>query len=74
MQQRRLHRHETCPLHCNSDMSALESIEISGGNDEGKSVIGYYIIIVRDLMVQLCLLSDFKHQVLQYDGVTLLMK
>ena len=32
MKQRRLHRHKTCPIHCDSDMVALEDIENSGGN------------------------------------------
>ena len=43
-------------------------------NNKGESVIGYYMIIFCDLMVQLGLLSDFKHQFLQWDGVTLSMK
>ena len=37
-------------------------------NNEGKSGVGYYMIIVCDLMVQLGLLVDFKRQVLQWDG------
>ena len=40
-------------------------------NNEGESDIGYSIIIGRDLMVQLGLLADFKHQVLQWGGLTL---
>ena len=43
-------------------------------NDKGKSGIGYDMIIGRDLMVQQGLLSEFKHQVLQWDGVTVPMK
>ena len=43
-------------------------------NNEGKSGIGYYMIIGCDLMVQLVLPDDLKHQVLQWDGVTVLMK
>ena len=37
-------------------------------------VIGYDMIIVRDLMVQLGLSSKFKRQFLQWDGVTVPMK
>ena len=43
-------------------------------NDKGDSGIGYYMIICHDLMVQLDLTSDFKHQVLQLYGATLHMK
>ena len=43
-------------------------------NDEGKSGIGYDMIICRDLMVQLGLTADFKRQVLQWDGTTVHMK
>ena len=42
--------------------------------NEGESVIGYSIIIIHDLMVQLGLFSSFKHQSLQWDGVTAPMK
>ena len=43
-------------------------------NDEGKSGIGYYMIIGRDLMVQLGLTADFKRQVLQWDSTTVHIK
>ena len=43
-------------------------------NDEGESGIGYDTIIGSELMVQLGLTSDFKCQVLQWDGATVLMK
>ena len=43
-------------------------------NDKGDSGIGYYMIIGRDLMVQLGLTSKFKRQVLQWDGATVHMK
>ena len=43
-------------------------------NNEGESGIGYDIIIVRDMMVQLGLTANFKHQVLQWDGTNLHMK
>ena len=43
-------------------------------NNEGKSGIGYDTIIGRDLMVQLGPTSNFKHQVLQWDGATVHMK
>ena len=43
-------------------------------NDEGKSVIGYDMIIGRDLMVKLFVLADFNHQVLQWYGIPALMK
>ena len=43
-------------------------------NNEVESEIGYDMIIVRYLMVQLGLLYGFKNQVLQWDGVTVPMK
>ena len=43
-------------------------------NNEGKSVIGYDMIIGRDLMVQLGLAADFKRQAFQWDGTTVHMK
>ena len=43
-------------------------------NDIGKSGIGYAMIVGHDLMVQLGLPVNFKHQVLQWDGVTIHMK
>ena len=42
--------------------------------NEGQLVIGYDIIIGRDLMVQLGLSAEFKRQVLEWDGVTVPMK
>ena len=39
-------------------------------NDKGESGIGYDMIIGRDLMVQIVLTTDFKRQVLQWDGAT----
>ena len=51
-------------------MPDLSSIKIINhrfhlDNDKGESGIGYDIIIVRDLMVQLGLTDEFKRQVLQ---------
>ena len=43
-------------------------------NDQGESGIGYDMIIGCDLMIQLCLTFDFKHQVLQWYGATVHMK
>ena len=43
-------------------------------NDEGESGIGYEKIIVRDLMLQLGLTADFKHQLLQWDDAIVHMK
>ena len=43
-------------------------------NEKGELVVGYDIIIGRDLMVQLGLTDDFKHQFLQWDGNTVHMK
>ena len=43
-------------------------------NNEDESVIGYDMIIGLDLMVQLGLLEDLKHQFLQWGGVTVSMK
>ena len=42
--------------------------------DKGKSVMGYDMIIGRDLMVQLGLTADFKREVLQCNGATVHMK
>ena len=43
-------------------------------NNDGKSVIGYCIIIGHKLMAQIRLLDEFKLPVLQWDGVTVTMK
>ena len=43
-------------------------------NNKVESDIGYDMIIGHDLMVQLGLLVGFKHQVLQWDDITLSMK
>ena len=43
-------------------------------NDKGGSGIGYDMIIVRDLMVQIGLTFNFNCQVLQWDGATVHMK
>ena len=43
-------------------------------NDKGESGIGYDMIILCDLMIQLGLSSDFKCQVLQWGGVTVPVK
>ena len=43
-------------------------------NEKGELGIGYDMIIRRDLMVQLGLTANFKHQFLQYDGTTLNIK
>ena len=42
--------------------------------NKGESGIGYYMIIVFDLVVQIGLSDDFKHQVLKWDGATVLIK
>ena len=43
-------------------------------NDKGESGIGYDMIIVRELMVQLGLAANFKRQVFQWYGATAQMK
>ena len=43
-------------------------------NNKCESGIGYYMIIGRDLMVQLGLKGNFKRQVLQWHGATVYMK
>ena len=43
-------------------------------NNEGESGIGYDMIIVCDLMVQLGLLDNLRCQVLQWDGATVPIK
>ena len=43
-------------------------------NNKGESGIGYDMIIGSDLMVKLGLTSEFKHQVLQWDGPTVIIK
>ena len=42
-------------------------------NDEGESGIGYDTTIGRDTMIQLGLTTDFKRQVLQWNGTTVHM-
>ena len=43
-------------------------------NTKGELVIGYDMIIVYDLMVQICVMDKFKHQVLKWDDTTVPMK
>ena len=43
-------------------------------NDKGESSIDYDIIIGRDLMVKLGLSSNFKSQVLHFNGATVPIK
>ena len=43
-------------------------------NNKGESGIGYYMIIGRDLTVQLVLMANFKRQFLQWDGATVPIK
>ena len=43
-------------------------------NYEGNLVIGYYMIIGRDLTIQIFLTAEFKRQVLQWDGTAVPMK
>ena len=43
-------------------------------NEKGESGIGYDMIISRDMMVQIGLMDNFKHQVLQWVGATVHMK
>ena len=61
---------------CMPDFSSSNLINhrFHDNNYRGKSGIGYYIIVDRDLMVQLGLEENFKCQVLQWDGATALMK
>ena len=60
-------------------MPEFSSIKIinhrfNSNNNKGESGIGYNIITDRDLMVQLGLMTDFKRQVLQWDGTTVNMR
>ena len=43
-------------------------------NDKGESDIGYDMIIGHELMVKLCLMADFKLQLIQWNGTTVPMK
>ena len=43
-------------------------------NDKGELGIGYYMIIGRELMIQLGIKDEFKCQVCQWDGATVPMK
>ena len=43
-------------------------------NEKGESGIGYVMIIVLDLMVEIFMTDSFKHQVHQQDGATVHMK
>ena len=71
-----------CTMHdvkvpfCMSDFSIIKIIENCFHIDNNKSelVIGYDMIIERDMMVQLSLSDYFKRQVLQWDGLTVPVK
>ena len=43
-------------------------------NNKVELVIGYDMIIGHDLMVQICVMANFKHQVLKWDDNTVPMK
>ena len=43
-------------------------------NNEGQSVIGYDMIVGRDLILQLGLLAKFKYPFFQWGGATVPMK
>ena len=68
--------HDIKILFCMPDFSNSKIIEyhFHVKTYKGKLGIGYGMIIGRDLMVQLGLSADFKHQILQWHGVTLPMK
>ena len=68
--------HDVKVTFCMPEFSSSKIIEhqFHVKNDKGKSGIGYDMIIGRDLMVQLGILSDFKCQLLQWDGTTVPMK
>ena len=61
---------------CMLELSSRKTINhpFNVDNDKGSSGIGYDIIIGRDLMVQLCIMADFKSQFLPWDEATLHMK
>ena len=67
-----------CTMHdvkvpfCMPDFSSSKIINhrFHVGKDKGESVIGYDMIIIRDLIVQLGLTAEFKRQFLQWDGAT----
>ena len=71
-----------CTIHdvkvsfCMPEFSSSKIIEhrFRVDNDKGELGIGYDMVIIHDLMVQLGLLADFKHQALQWDGITVLVK
>ena len=68
--------HDVKVYFCTPDFCSSKIINHRFHVDDGKgdSGIGYAIIIGRDLMVQLGLTSDFKCQVLLWDGSTEDMK
>ena len=43
-------------------------------NNKVELVIGYDMIIVHDLMVQICVMANFKHQVLKWYDTAVPMK
>ena len=61
---------------CIQVLSSIKTINHRFHVDENKVklVIGYDMIIGRDLMVQLGLTTNFKRQVLQWDGTTVHIK
>ena len=54
--------------------SKIVSHKFHVDNNEGESVIGYEIVIGRDLMLQLGLSAKFKYQALKCYGFTVTMK
>ena len=68
--------HDVEVTFCMPEFSSIKIIShrFHVDNNEGKSCIGYDIIIVHDLMVQLGFWDGFKYQVLQRDCDTVPMK
>ena len=52
----------------------ITSHRFNVNNNEDESGIDYGVISIRVLMAQLGLLEEFKHQVLIWDDITVLMK
>ena len=68
--------HDVKVTFCMPDFSSSKIIlhHFNVDKNEGDSGIGYAMIFGHDLMVQLGISDDFKHQVLQWDGATVPMK
>ena len=68
--------HDVKVLFLVPEVSGIKTINhrFHADNDKGESGTGYDMLIGGDLMVQLGLTVEFKHQFFQWDGATVHMK